>query len=138
MTIRKFALILTLLAAIALVPRVSMFISSLGVDEDAPINRASVNLLKLDPGQLYDRAAAIEAIDVFQERVERSPDSFVDLTTLGRLYLQQTREAGDVAYLENAETAISDALLLKPDYISANVAYATVLSAQHRFAESCD
>ena len=138
MTTKQFALTLTLLAAIALVARASLIISSSGVDPDAPVDRASVDLLKLDPRQLYELAPAADAIKLFQERVGQSPDSFIDRTTLSRLYLRQTREAGDTTYLEDAETAVSEALLLKPDYLSGNVTYAAVLSAQHRFSEALD
>src|SRR5438067_7916538 len=75
-----------------------------------------------------------QAINFFQERVNRDPKDCINQTLLAETYIRKAREAGHFASYERAEAAIERALKLDPAYLSAQVDRTDLLSAMHRFA----
>ena len=86
--------------------------------------------------RIAGRPSTAEAIRIFEGRVARSPQDAVSYTILGRLYLREAKETGDLADYPKAETALRKALDLLPSYSPAKVPLAAALSMQHKFAET--
>src|SRR5438874_7961686 len=79
-----------------------------------------------------------QAINFFQERVQRDPKDCVNQTLLAEMYIRKAREAGHFASYERAEVIIQRALELDPTYVPAQVDRALLLSAKHRFVEALE
>ena len=83
-----------------------------------------------------DLPPAEKAIRFYQDRIKQNPRSAANYTTLGQMHLRQARETGDVAGYQRAEAALRRALELLPGYPPAEASLASVLYAQHNFAEA--
>src|SRR5438094_5974861 len=69
----------------------------------------------------------------WRERIEQTPQDFISLTYLGQTFLRKARETGDVADYQRAESALSKAVDLDPDYEFALAYLAAARFAKHDF-----
>lgn len=88
-----------------------------------------------DRSRIRPVSTTSEAIAVFEKRVDAHPNP-IDLTLLAQLHARRSRETGDVAELVKAESALLPALDQQPNYAPAVSTLASVLLAEHRFAEA--
>ena len=72
-------------------------------------------------------------LSFWRERIERAPQDFISLTYLGQTFLRKARETGDVADYQRAESALSKAVDLDPDYEFALAYLAAARFAKHDF-----
>jgi tetratricopeptide (TPR) repeat protein len=77
-----------------------------------------------------------QTIGVFEERVRKDPQSHLDLTTLGSLYIRKAREEGDLAAYDRAESALRKAVALVPSHAPARIGLAITACAGHRFKDA--
>ncbi|HLJ92212.1 MAG TPA: tetratricopeptide repeat protein [Gemmataceae bacterium] len=89
------------------------------------------------PVRPYDYLLSTDqAIQFFQQRVQRDPKDCVNQTLLADVYIRKARETGQFASYDRAEAAIQRALELDPTHLPAQIDRAILLSAKHRFAEA--
>jgi tetratricopeptide (TPR) repeat protein len=79
-----------------------------------------------------------DAIKVFQNKIQQSPNDAVSYTLLGELYARQARETGDVSGYQRAEVALQQSLKLLPGYSPAGASLASVNYAQHNFDQALE
>src|SRR5260370_15155720 len=72
-------------------------------------------------------------LSFWRERIEQAPQDFISLTYLGQTFLAKARETGDVADYQRAESALSKAVELDPDYEFALAYLAAARFAKHDF-----
>jgi tetratricopeptide (TPR) repeat protein len=77
-----------------------------------------------------------QTISVFEDRVREDPQSHLDFTTLGGLYIRKAREEGDLAAYDRAESAFRNALALVPSHSPARIGLAITACAAHRFSDA--
>lgn len=76
-----------------------------------------------------------QAISLFETRTDANGKDAVSATILGELLIRRSRETGDTSFVDQAEEALTSALVLLPTYPRAQSALATVYISQHRFEE---
>ena len=88
-----------------------------------------------DPEVAMVNAPTADSIALFHARATANPNA-LDLTILAQLQARYGRETGDVAAFEQAESALTDAIALQPNYSVAVASLSSVYLAQHRFHEA--
>ncbi|NJK62150.1 MAG: tetratricopeptide repeat protein [Synechococcaceae cyanobacterium SM2_3_1] len=76
------------------------------------------------------------AIQVWQQRIQRSPRSYLSYLQLGQAYLRRARETGDVSYYVKAEAAVRQAADINPRYPNIQPLLAQILYSLHEFKEA--
>src|SRR5438477_5805362 len=74
----------------------------------------------------------------WRERIEQTPQDFISMTYLGQTFLRKARETGDIADYQRAESALSKAVDLDPDYEFALAYLAAARFAKHDFRGALD
>src|SRR3990172_4392258 len=88
-----------------------------------------------DPEVAMVSSPAADSIALFRARATANPNA-LDLTILAQLQTRYGRETGDLAAFEQAESALTQAIALQPNYSVAVASLASVYLAQHRFEEA--
>ena len=90
------------------------------------------------PGSLAvgEMPPTLALIRAFEQRVEKAPQDYANLTVLGQLYFRNAKEADDLESYSKACNALERALTLRPDYATGKLHLAEVYSARHRFEEA--
>jgi tetratricopeptide (TPR) repeat protein len=77
-------------------------------------------------------------LDAAMRFIEKTPDSAAGYNQLAVLYIKRARETGDFSLNSKAEDALSKALEVKPDDVSALKLQASLNLTFHRFAEGLE
>lgn len=90
------------------------------------------------PGSLAvgEMPPTLALIRTFEQRVEKAPHDYANLTVLGQLYCRHAKESDDLESYTKAGNALEHALKIRPDYAAGKLYLAEVYSARHRFEEA--
>ena len=84
------------------------------------------------------QATTTEAVRVYQQRLEKSPQNTLARTQLGMAYLKLARETGNEKHYLEAEAEFQKVLKISPKSGSARACLASAYMARHKFQEALE